>query len=162
MVYYVRLLKPPTISTTKGEAPKTVVKTLVTITTDLGDAFFPGSVQLMAVGSFERPGRSRRMYNPTQRSTWEPGMRALPIEISVSNDYATSLGHIRIYCSLEKQGDLLHVANIPEIVGLSSEIYNGSSDQITARMVKRSFKLYPGGPLNIWEETGESIARHLW
>ena len=152
MVHYIRFLKPPKLETKGGSS---TIRSLVTVTNDLGDEFFPAELPLHTI----LLGQGIKFQWRT--TVWKPDMRALSIETQwipppVLNDDLILLVNSR--CSVD--GDHLAVESMPEILGARSRIHMPTSllavDK-TERRFQTSF-----GCLQIFEETGESIARHIW
>lgn len=157
MVYYIRLLKPPRIVT--GRKRKASVKVVITITTDLGDSFFPEDIEL--VSSLVDSHYKVEGLGSTN-SQWRNGMRSVDAAIEIVNHPEINWP-IRLYIHAGgvKQIVLLSQDDIPAIVPVSSDDINLGIDREVRRRVERLFNT--NGPnLSIWEDTGESIARHVW
>lgn len=158
MVYYIRFLKPPKFDVSKG-----LVRSLVTVTTDLGDDFYPGDLTIYAiVVATEREGSWQSVW---QTVKWKSGMRSAWIEIRGMEP--SPLGPLHLVVNTRKTlhaGDLL-LNDLPEILDARSESFRrgGNWQQSQAgNRVERRFGMTLGCWTAIYEEIGESIARHLW
>ena len=131
------------------------MKFVVTITTDLGDAFLPDECYLFATAG---TGGSAT----TTRLRWPANARALPVRLSVERPVPLQPLRISIH-SQEK--DLLTDLNancLPDIVSVSSAEIAWPVHEVTAPRVERRFLLASAADLHVWEDTGDSIARHVW
>ncbi|KAF1360382.1 hypothetical protein EJ07DRAFT_165529 [Lizonia empirigonia] len=140
---YIRFLKPPRIATDK-RTHKPVVACLITLTSDLGDSFFPHHVELAA-------------------ELVAPGTTPLAICLSLKKSYAAGPLRVRIGVEPQAAHDSLDDLSQPDSHGIvsawSADFSAGSPE--AARRVERRF-CFGGKMVCIWEETGDSIARHLW
>jgi hypothetical protein len=152
---YIRFLKPPKV---QGQS----IKALITITSDLGESFLPDDVQLCVNLRNDTTGK---IYLQ-KKIKWSVGMRSLPFAFDISE------GDIRwpsrVHVSLqgascdrfEKTPDGI---NLPNIISAWSDILDPSKGiNEASRTVERRFMASSECTTRIWEETGESIARHLW
>ncbi|KAL1793211.1 hypothetical protein ACET3X_008193 [Alternaria dauci] len=158
---YIRFLKSPRIVTDKATSRKQV-SCLVTITSDLGDSFLPYDFRLAA----ELLATADSQENVLLWSTvqWTAGMRSLPITFPLPKSRA-SWSHLRVRVGGEPKRRHDELAAISEsdargVVSAWSPPF--TSDIDAPKLVERRFKLLDGPVTAIWEETGESIARHLW
>ena len=153
MAWYIRFLKPPKLDQ-KGH-----VRALITITTDLGDDFYPADFSLHAMivtTEYEEDWMSE-----WQTVKWKSGMRTLWIDIV--NADADPPVNLRLIVNTEqsKEGNSISLGNIPEIFGVWSDTFDGDQRQ-ARKMVERRYRTDSGPERTIMEETGESIARHVW
>ncbi len=155
MVHYIRFLKLPRITKYKGT---TSVKALVTITTDLGDSFYYGDLNLMA----SIRGTDPASVYVQKRLQWKAHMRALELELFMNCKHAS--WPVRLHVGPEDcdTADYFGSGHIPPVISMWSDRIDNSGPRDGAHFVQRSFKLHDGTLLNIWEETGETIARHIW
>ncbi|KAI4951292.1 hypothetical protein J4E91_004001 [Alternaria rosae] len=159
---YIRFLKSPRVVAEKGTSRKQV-HCLVTITSDLGDSFLPYDLQLAAELSATTDGSEESVivWSTVQ---WTAGMRSLPVTFPLPKSQA-SQSSLRVRVGGEPKRTHDDFAAIAEkgargVVSAWSPPF--ASNQDALKLVERRFKL-PDGPITtIWEETGESIARHLW
>ncbi|KAF6234675.1 hypothetical protein HO173_007301 [Letharia columbiana] len=153
MVWYIRFLKSPKLDQ-KGH-----VRALITVTTDLGDDFYPADLTLHAIivtTEYEEdwmPG--------WQTVKWKSGMRTLWIDI-VNLDAGPSVD-LRLVVSSEqsRQGNTLLLENIFEILSVWSDTFDWEKSQ-ASNVVERRYRTDSGHERAVLEETGESIARHIW
>ncbi|XPS79119.1 hypothetical protein M3J09_011106 [Ascochyta lentis] len=156
---YLRFLKSPRITTDKG-TNRTHVSCLITITSDLGDSFFPYHVEL-AAELISPAGDEICVWRTVQ---WTAGMRSLAITLPLKKSYASSPLRVRVGVEPKAQSDdfneLSH-ADAHGIVSAWSADFNSPANPAGAKLVQRRFKMGEK-VISVWEETGESIARHLW
>lgn len=154
MVHYIRFLKLPRAERRKADV---LIKALITITTDLGDAFFDGSVVLTA----SLRGTDFESVYLGKNYTWNAPKRALNIELLWRNgDTVPAWLHVGVENS--EGSDYIGSDHIPAITSLWAAIVTPSSQECRTDLVQRRLKLHDSGILVIWEESGESIARHIW
>ena len=153
MVHYIRFLKPP-----KLDARKCFVRALITITTDLGDDFYPGDLTLYAAAVCEAPRNSAIEWQTIQ---WKRGSRNIWIEIKRLNFDSTKSMQLLINAEHTAAADLFLFENLPEIVSARSLPFEWQISQ-AGNKIERRYKTQVGNERVIYEETGESIARHLW
>ena len=150
MVWYIRFLKTPKIDQ-KGH-----VRALITITTDLGDGFYPDDLTLHATIT-----SSENFMSEWQSVEWKGGMRTLWIDIA--NVDANLPVDLRLVVNSETsiEGNHVSVENMPEILGVWSDIFGKSKSQ-AGSIIQRRYRTCLKVEKIIIEETGESIARHIW
>jgi len=157
MVYYVRFLKTPRIQQQNGTAS---ISALICIATDLGDSFLAEDVELMVTA---REETFRILYE--QPTKWNAYNRELPI---ILGPLPANLAQktLVLTVQLPKPKTLRFVdyvsTPIPLVMGAISAPF-GPQSTPAEKLVKRHIEnLARGPPLEIWEETGNSIARHIW
>ncbi|KAF1845841.1 uncharacterized protein K460DRAFT_338481 [Cucurbitaria berberidis CBS 394.84] len=156
---YIRFLKTPRVVTEKSSS-KSEIQCLVTITSDLGDSFLPYDVRLSAELLSSQAPEQVLVWTTVR---WTSGMRTVPIVFPLPKSRASSKMRVRVgvepkatYDEYDKLSD-----NQQGIFSAWSADFQLSSEAV--KLVERRFTLSPKGPVvSIWEETGESIARHLW
>lgn len=178
-MHYVRLLRPPSLD------EKNNLKLVLTITTDLGDSFLrpekPVPISVYAHTSESKdpaqPGDKVKIDDGT--ALWKPGLRVLKLDMPVTGvalrkiqgmrDDEKGAPKIRIVASRKLLGPP-PIAEIPfdaegRILGLSAAFpWPGREPCYTATrefMAPRPEDPSPPG-LQIDEEIGESIDRHVW
>ena len=153
MVWYVRFLKSPKLE------HKNHVRTLITVTTDLGHEFYPADLILYAM--VVTTEHEKDWMSEWQTVRWKCGMRTLWID-SV-NTAADPPVHLRLVVTTEqtKKGNKVSSSNIPEIMGVWSDTFDWNKPQ-ASNVVERRYIIDSGHESTILEETGESIARHIW
>ncbi|KAF2456645.1 putative methyltransferase-domain-containing protein [Lineolata rhizophorae] len=158
-MHYIRFLKPPKTNGTK-------ISALITIVTDLGESFLLDNVKLVAAIRSADPGGA---LQEKKEISWTGGSRSLAISINVKKNAALSLAvRLRVGVDGTNKTDSLgslrrDKRNGLQIVSAWSDefcIANGTSE--AAKLVERRFLSSGNRILSIWEETGESIARHIW
>lgn len=158
MVFYVRFLKPPRLDVSKG-----VVRALVTVTTDLGDDFYPGALTLFA--RVVTPSCERHWQSRWQRIEWKTGLRTLWIEIRNMEHCPPEPLQLVISTQPTLMADDVFFPNIPEVLSVRSDLFgrgNGWKKPQADNRVERRYRTNGGNERMVWEETGESIARHIW
>ena len=155
MIYYIRFLKPAKLSTQKNR--KATIKCMITVTTDLGDAFYPGPVELRA----SIDGAGQNYFKASKVFYWQRDMRALKLELSVDYGEVNWPARLNVEAVGKLQPRELKADNLPEIVSVRSDDIDIWSDQGEKRVTERYWGT-GGQSLSIWEELGESIARHIW
>lgn len=156
---YVRFLKTPRIVTEKGTA-KSQVYCLITITSDLGDSFFPHDAELVA----ELINSKNDDVVVWRTVAWAAGMRTLAVTLPLKKSYALSPLRVRIGTEQKAQYDTFEYLSQTDSQGIvsawSAEL-NPDGAKEAVKLVERRFKVAQR-VISVWEETGESIARHLW
>jgi hypothetical protein len=145
MVYYIQFLKTPRVSPKKGSL---FISALICITTDLGDDFLAEDVELIVSSIHKSPGFE-------QKVTWNAGNRELAINLGP------------LPSALVQQSMQLSVKLQPEVTGdrpLVPLVMAATSAPFGLKLPAEKLVLRdgPSEGLNIWEETGNSIARHIW
>ncbi|ODQ66265.1 hypothetical protein NADFUDRAFT_50186 [Nadsonia fulvescens var. elongata DSM 6958] len=223
-MYHIRFLKFPQLvvpkesgkkgskntKATKGSGSK-LLRTVVTITNDLGEKFFFGKVTLNIV-AYHLDSRGQQVILSQKEVLWEPGFRSVIGEIenieqlSRNTRFTETIAQKRRKVSEDERGnfllhkssslfvrieavnsesavDLLEEDDETELVETDSIIAAGkcgleflsiissplsldSEDNPDKKYAVRQLDLNTNHPnetiLGIVEETGESIAKHLW
>ncbi len=157
MVHYVRFLKPPKVETTStGNA---TVKSLITITNDLGDEFYQGDLELDA-GLFP-PGREMMVPLVHKRFMWTSGMRTL--WIIVERILLDIRWPVRLHITPSNTpAETSLLKNFPDVLSAWSNSFGIGLNVEAGKRVERRLELTSDNILSIFEECGESIARHIW
>jgi hypothetical protein len=163
MVYYVRFLKTPRVQKQKGGSLS--VSALICITTDLGDAFLAQDVDLLVTLGVEN---SEKVVHQ-EPLRWKAGKRELLISLG---PFSPQLSQYTIVLSVNATGSreprtpspdsLLGRPGVPLVISGWSAPFGGSESLVAEKLVERRFGLQGSLDLRIWEETGNSIARHIW
>lgn len=154
MPHYVRFLKPPHLV---RYGPSDSVSALITITTELGDASLAEDVELTFAVRFE---------NALERSlsrtvSWTASSRELrltlgPFSVPPSAYPAT------VYVGMMKDANADAVTpELPAILSAWSAPFGGTAGPAAAGLLQRRLGL-GNDVLSLWEETGDSISRHVW
>lgn len=154
---YIRFLKPPKI------LGKTIAA-LITITSDLGESFFDRDVLISA--SIISAAPDGEVYL-RKAFTWKAGMRSLPISFKIEDSdidwparMLVNMRNVRIPDHFEKHYSGI---DLPNIISASSDLLDLPNGKMEAsKTLERKFTPLSERQLSIWEETGESIARHIW
>lgn len=154
MVHYVRLLRTPQIATSKKAID---VSAVVAVTTDLGDALFPADVSLVAeVVEAHFPYETLC----TTSLEWKSTSRALKFNIQCPGKYLSRPALLHV--TTKETVDALKAMHVPRIVDVWSVEFALSDKQRTEPVVERQLWLGNKSRLRMREETGDSIARHIW
>lgn len=169
---YIRFLKTPRIIQDKNHPQKSHIHALITITSDLGDSFLPYDVSL----SVELHSRTPKFpQNPVilwKTIHWTAGMRTLPITLPLpSSPRQRDIWPVRVRVGIhektpEDDFEDLHEPEVRGVVSAWSAPLDATRQlDVGEKFVERRL-CGPGvesaNLLEVWEETGESIARHLW
>lgn len=163
MVYYIRFLKTPRFEQQKKQV---FISALICITTDLGDDFLAEDVDLIATWAIRF---SRKNLSSTQLK-WQAGARQLAIQIPVHLSLAqmNDFPHAAVLEVHQQDSstipDVLKEQSMPLVISGISDYFRWPSEGPADKLIKREFKICDREPrfLTIWEETGNSIARHIW
>ena len=165
-MHYIRFLKVPRVLQ-QGRDQKTL-SAKITITTDLGESFLGADVGvevfLSDLSGTIIPGSKPISYSWLGRN----GMRALEISIATPKSHRGGLKmciHPKdARYSVESFNSIFTSSSslLGGIVAVHSTTINLDSNTATEALAERQFKTPMGGIISIWEETGESIARHIW
>lgn len=154
---YVRFLK----------VPKTDSKTLsalVTVTSDLGEDFLAADVALTA--TVRSPEYNGDIFL-RKSLKWTAGMRAIPVTFDLRHcdlDWPVVV-HVGPKSSQLSDRFERHLdsADMPSLISAWSSPLDAPAGIMEAdKMVERRFTPLSNRTLRIWEETGDSIARHIW
>ncbi|KAL9614287.1 MAG: hypothetical protein Q9167_001243 [Letrouitia subvulpina] len=153
MVYYIRFLQPPRWKSDKTRRTP-FLSSLLTLTTDLGDDFYPGEVTIRATLVSET--------NPhaVEEVKWKPGCRCVRVNMEVNASRCSWPASLAFAVNDLPLVNHLGHQDIPEFVNAWTAPFTLDDDP-DPRMVRR-FTLPTGDVLNIYEENGDSIARHIW
>ncbi|KAF2441314.1 hypothetical protein P171DRAFT_524252 [Karstenula rhodostoma CBS 690.94] len=183
---YVRFLKPPRVVHDKTRTSAHVA-CLVTITSDLGDSFLPYSLTLSAEliqderltsdtglepdldADTQLPPSEALLSSNNVKAwktvQWKEGMRSLPVTFPLSRNYEQNGALVvRIGTEPKSDSDDFHRMLLGDscgVVSVWSAPFNLPRSAPVSRTVERRFKIGPRTH-RIFEETGESIARHVW
>ena len=152
MVHYIRFLKLPKVT---ERDRKLSVRALVTVTTDLGESFFNGRLTLIA--SIRNDSvHLQRTYE------WDPKRRTLDIELPLKAKDVVWPVQLHVGPANGKAFDSIDSTRIPAVVSVWSDNFSLSNPGLETRCVRRVFRLADSSLLHVWEESTESIARHIW
>jgi hypothetical protein len=172
-MHYIRFLKPPFLSQPFKSSKDVQVTTKITITSDLGESFLCVDLPVQVI-LLDNNG----VHFQPRPFLWKAGNRQLEMSFSISRSALGAnkafKGPFRVLVQpqtvqnrLEKLACLLMDLKDYEdssalVAPILSEPLSELDPATTSRRVQRLFRMANGEPLYIWEETGESIARHIW
>ncbi|KAK4155583.1 putative methyltransferase-domain-containing protein [Chaetomidium leptoderma] len=170
-MHYIRFCRPPEVQAGRSHA---FVKIVLTITTDLSDSFLSprNPVQLAVIGAYteSKDGKPQLVpVNLTQSSppTWRAGMRVLKLDLPLPPQPIETI-QIR---PLSRQLTAMGTSDVlPGNQGLIMAVYadmprpgDGRAPSVCFRSLRLSAgDVAAGQTLQIEEDLGESIARHIW
>lgn len=176
-MHYIRFLKPPRFVRGPRSPPRLEAK--ITVTTDLGESFLAADTTLEVVTIREVDvgnGWERVDDGPdnVKEFRWRgsQGMRALEITMPFPRPFRGGPKEKTCRIYIKAKDENLRVESLKAVMeqregGIvavgSVDLYGQGSDAI--RMAERVFSFASGEEnmdVRIWEETGESIARHIW
>jgi hypothetical protein len=164
---YIRFLKPPRIETKKFRK----LSCLITITSDLGDSFLPYDLPLTAeLCSFESGPHGKRVVFAQAEVDWTAGMRDLAIALPLDKTNVTWPARVRIGIrgapAIDEYEALCAGGTCGVLSAWSAHLDASEGINEAARFVQRQIRPVASGDhgyvIRMWEETGESIACHLW
>ena len=155
MVYYVRFLKPPVLS--EVDEKTVLITSVVTVTTDLGDIALPSNVDLLVrlVEVKDTDQIIDQLIYP-----WQGGKRALSIFQTCPKTHEK--GNLRVHVSTPETEQSRVEFRIPGILDIWSSPFRLEQLGRSSTMVERRFEFAGNVCISIWEETGNTIARHIW
>jgi hypothetical protein len=169
-MHYIRFLKPPRLL---PGSPQTL-SAKITVTTDLGESFLWADISLIVDLRYE----DSSYVEEGREYLWKgsDGMRSLEVCMPIYKGHKGSSSPTVRMLVRPKEGKYAkdvfdaaldertahHFNNTAGIVAVRSmDIHPKSPQTRIARMAERVFSS-KGKEIHIWEETGESIARHIW
>ena len=170
-MHYIRLLRPPAIEQRGGS--RHLLKIVLAITTDLGDAYLSPKepIELSVIGAHRDVNGSLRPIILTQNATprWRAGMRVLKFDLPLPPDAIKTI-QIR---PTNRQLIALSTTDVYRVhggEGLIMGVYADmpSTDGKPSLVCFRSLRLVgsdgsaPINALQVEEDFGDSIARHVW
>lgn len=176
-MHYIRFLKSPKLVRVRIDARdgKQTIDAKVTVTTDLGESFLAADIGLVVCLV---DGDGKNTLGPGKQYSWNGrnGMRSLEVSVPVARVLRT--GRVRMVVSPKEE--LYKVGTFEQVQGgeatngdesggvvsvRSMEINLQDGKPVGTGMAERVFTSTAGDTtkeIHIWEETGESIARHVW
>ncbi|KAL2808598.1 putative methyltransferase-domain-containing protein [Aspergillus granulosus] len=160
MVYYIRFLKTPRLQ--KQKAGTFSASALICITTDLGDALLAQDHDLLVtlrLASNGEPVCQERLH-------WQGSKRELPVALGpLPGSIVRQLIIMEITSHdppTARSDSLLNQQDIPLVMSGWSAPFGGPQSEVADKLIERRFRVNQTVELGIWEETGNSIARHIW
>ncbi|KAL8653662.1 MAG: hypothetical protein Q9226_003761 [Calogaya cf. arnoldii] len=163
MVHYIRFLQPPRVTRLNNDETNALLTTLLTITTDLGDAFYIGdSCVHCAIFLETASGSIGRSSGSLGMAHWKPGMRVLKFEAKVPLRDVRHRSRFFFTCNEPTEIDTLRAERLPNIIGAFTEESYHLEGRDDTNMTVRRFRVPGDRVLEICEENGDSMARHIW
>lgn len=171
-MYYIRFLKSPRVI---GRGNEKAFRAKITITTDLGESFLAADLGI-CVDVVGEDGES--ILGPAGREyVWKgrEGMRSL--EVSLPMRKVRKVERVRMVVAAKGEA---YVDSFESVLGIGERKEGILGGVVTVRSMEiDGYTGYPIGTglaervfsssirngltkIHIWEETGESIARHVW
>lgn len=157
MVHYIRFLKPPLLSKTNLKEYR--ISALIEITTDLGDSLLAKDVELSASVHTTRATAHSTIHKTVR---WMAKSRVLAIEIDVARCLLQLPARLYVTRTPSHPEDLLALSSLPATVSAWSAPFDDLNAKRADYLVERRLRFPDAGVLSTWEETGDSIARHIW
>lgn len=146
----------------KGASAKPHISCLITITSDLGDSFLPYDLELAAELLSLQEAEEIAVWRTVH---WKAGMRSLPITFPLTKHSKAQNFRVRVGSEANSAYDEYSKLSGEATCGTVSawsQAFSLSAATSSVKLVDRRFKLSNGHIISVSEETGESIARHLW
>lgn len=154
-VLAVRFLKTPKVHVEHG--PSITLQSVITVTTDLGETFYPDDLELIA--TLRDPARDGDIFL-RRKIQWKGGSRSQNISFELSRQDIDWPACVHIGCKLTGDDPL---GFLPPIVDIWSGLLNPTKGQFESGWrVERRFTSLAEREVSILEDAGDSIARHLW
>lgn len=155
MVHYIRYLRTPQIKDVSKKAFE--LSAVVAVTTDLGDSFYSEDVTLVA-----------RLVDATKNGeilcslhvAWKAGSRAAKVNLECNVKYSGCLVNLHVTTRDTISAQISKTP--PAIVDIWSTSFILKPKSRADPLVERRLQLHSKSSARIWEETGDSIARHIW
>ncbi|OTA98526.1 hypothetical protein M426DRAFT_325905 [Hypoxylon sp. CI-4A] len=170
-MHYIRLLRPAKFDATDPRRP--TISLLITVTTDLGDSFlYPDFPLDLIVEAHSSAGKLT-----TYRAKWSAGLRVLKLEIPVIPGLKKGDATYTLNISPESHrlpGGVLstnhvlpwtipsthrHVSTRGLVMPATVKMFKGVCEPVSVRTLELPDN---GLQLEVEEDIGESIARHIW
>ncbi|CAG8972817.1 hypothetical protein HYALB_00007742 [Hymenoscyphus albidus] len=172
-MHYIRFLKSPRLIDNSLRSAPSSLTAKITITTDLGESFLWDDINVIAeVVSHD----GETVIGKGVEYAWKgrEGMRGLEVVLRIP-PRVDGVVRMRVR-SVTEELDVRRLSEIVDrkgrseegsIVGVWSMDVNLSTSlakvkEVQPPLAERVFQIGDGKALHIWEETGESIARHIW
>lgn len=150
MVHYIRFLRTPQVHVAKKS---TEINAVIAVATDLGDSLLARDAELtVELVEAHRPHGVLK----TSKVQWRDGSRASKFTIACSSKDANKTVIVHV------TGPPTTSGVVPKILDVWSDAFSLSTDLQSEPVVERQIVLSNKSRVRIWEETGDSIARHIW
>lgn len=158
MVHYIRFLRVPRVQLEENGAVK-FISAVLTVTTDLGEIFFPDDLELVVrLVNYEHPNQAVNSWIVY----WQKNSRV--VKLQLRHRSRASPEKVRLHVASRTVHNLLakNKYQTPEILDVWSAAFNVDFNSSAEDLVERELHLTDETCVKIWEETGDSIARHIW
>ncbi|KAI9652481.1 MAG: hypothetical protein M1831_006750 [Alyxoria varia] len=154
-MYYVRFLKPPRIE--RASSGCFFIKAVITITTDLGDRFYPLDTKLLVLVAANGDSQDEEFVS------WKANTRALPVAARVSKTHRSDIVLVVSPTTRTKTDVRGSQLRMPPILGaISSTIDDVSPGAEAAKAWTREFPFAESSRPSIVEDFGDSMTNHVW
>lgn len=158
-MHYIRFLKSPKLVTSGREQ---CLEAKITVTTDLGEAFLAADVEIFV----SVVGANGSVVGAGKTHAWKgsEGMRSLGVSVGLKGrkDVVRMCVSASGDAAVESFQSVLRGGKGGVVTVRSMGIDTRTGKSIGSGMAERVFTFGSGKEVHIWEETGESIARHIW
>ena len=177
-MWYIRFLKVPECEVLPGSKDGITYLTItftISITTDLGDEFLVGNdfsdyanlltATLVEAELEDSPPKKKFPKLAESYFSWESGKRSVTHRFNATLRGNRPISSLRLVISPRKNdANLENVISgrVSRVLGIWSDVFDSESGKSMFGRVQRQFPVGRERFLHIWEETGESIARHIW
>lgn len=155
MVHYIRFLRTPQVSDLSRKSLE--ISAVTAVTTDLGDAFL--SQELTLIARIVDATRNGEILGSAE-VLWKIGSRAAKINVPCSSKV-----HGRLACLQVTTRNTISACmscEISAVIDVWSTPFHIKPRAKSDALVERRLQLSGKSTAKIWEETGDSIARHIW
>ncbi|RMZ82028.1 hypothetical protein DV737_g2297, partial [Chaetothyriales sp. CBS 132003] len=154
-MHYVRFLSPPKVA--EGPRASLTVNAVLAVTTDLGDDFYPHDLALRARVV---DGLQHQKVLQSQDYLCPGSSRAFKISLALPGKYASRDACVHV--AVDKSGTSIDGGRLPQVLDVWSTQFHLTDKQRAEPLVERRLTMPNGSALRVLEETGDSIARHIW
>lgn len=166
MPHYVRFLKAPRIVPNERDRSSSCVTTLITITSDLGDSFLAEDATIVVALQLEEDGKHASSLDRKYHYLWKATSRELQVVVvgpvpSQRSQGATPTAQLSVRAA-DAEGTSADSLDSCRIISAWSPPFLWKDGGQADKLVQRRFSPARMPELRIWEETGNSIARHIW
>ncbi|RMZ92663.1 hypothetical protein DV736_g125, partial [Chaetothyriales sp. CBS 134916] len=155
-MHYLRFLSPPKVA--EGPRSSLTVNAVLAATTDLGDHFYPGDLTLRARVV---DGLHHCKVFQSQDFVCPSYSRALKISLVLPGKYVSRDGCVHVAVN-KSDTTTIDDGRFPKVLDVWSAQFVLTDKQRAEPMVERRLTMSNGSALRVLEETGDSIARHIW
>lgn len=150
----VRFLKTPKVHVENG---RVLLKAVITVTTDIGETFFPEDLDLIA--AVRESGKDGEVYL-RRKIQWRAGARSHHVTFDLTRidmEWPACV-HVAVRATTAKAPGFL-----PPIADIWSGLLNAPKGHFdSGSRVERRYHSLSERTVSLLEDSGDSIARHLW